>query len=173
MSPPASVPGRITWAIDVLSVKPADRLLEIGCGSGVAMALICQRLRKGRITGIDRSSTAIVSAERRLAGCLDAGRARLMHMPLAEYSSAGEGFNKVFSINVNVFWLSPTRELAVVRQLLAPRGRLYLYFEPPSHAQVDRLLMACTRHLQLEGFRIADVVRRAPVFRPGVAIVAR
>jgi SAM-dependent methyltransferase len=49
------VPDRIAWAVDVLSAGPADRLLEIGCGTGVALELVCDRLGDGQITGIDRS----------------------------------------------------------------------------------------------------------------------
>jgi len=53
------VPDRISWAIELLDVSSADQVLEIGCGPGVAMALVCDRLSGGRITGIDRSATAI------------------------------------------------------------------------------------------------------------------
>lgn len=61
------VPERIAWAVDVLSAGPADRLFEIGCGTGVALELVCDRLGDGQITGIDRSAKAITAAERQIA----------------------------------------------------------------------------------------------------------
>ena len=136
------------------------------------MTLICQRLGNGRITGIDRSTTAVAAARRRLANHLQDGRARLTNVALADFTTSEGGFDKVFAINVNVFWRSPARELRVVRNVLSPRGRLYLFFEPPSQRQVARILSACTAFLQLEGYNVAEVVRREPRSKPGLGIIA-
>jgi protein-L-isoaspartate O-methyltransferase len=38
------IPKRIRWAVETLAVQPADRLLEIGGGPGLAASLICERL---------------------------------------------------------------------------------------------------------------------------------
>jgi SAM-dependent methyltransferase len=166
------VPDRIAWAVDVLRVGPADRLLEIGCGTGVALELVCDRLGDGQIKGIDRSAKAITAAERRNSRHLQSGRARLLHTTLADASLGGQLFDKIFAVNVNVFWLGPARELQVVRSLLAPRGRLYLFYEPPSPAQVTRVIDACTRFLQEEDFLVTDVLGREPGLAPGLCLVA-
>lgn len=164
-------PERLVWAVEVLDVGPADRLLEIGCGTGVALGLVGDRLRAGHITGIDRSAKAIAAAERRNSRHLQSGRVRLVHTALTDASFAGQVFDKVFAVNVNVFWLAPARELRLIRGLLAPAGRLLLFYTLPSHAQVTRVVEACTRFLEAEGFVVHDVLGAAGS-APGLCLIA-
>jgi SAM-dependent methyltransferase len=133
------VPERIRAAVAALDVAAGDRLLEIGCGPGVAISLVCERLGdRGAITAIDRSAVAVARALRRNASCVAAGRAGVHRAAftaedLAAAGLAGRTYDKVFSVNVNLFWTGPaTAELALARASLAPGGRLYAFYEPPA-----------------------------------------
>ena len=53
----AAVPERIAWAVDLVGREGPETLLEVGCGNGVAMALVCERSDTARVTGLDRSAT--------------------------------------------------------------------------------------------------------------------
>jgi len=102
-----SVPRRVHWAVQLLDVFSGDEILEIGCGPGVAVSLVCDRLAGGRITAVDRSAIAIQRATHRNAGHVASGKAVLRQADLAGLALGGQHFDKVFAINVNLFWARP------------------------------------------------------------------
>jgi hypothetical protein len=61
---------------------------------------------------------------------LASGLLSLQTVALADLDVRDARLNKVFAINVNLFWLGPARaELDAVRRALAPGGRLFLFYE--------------------------------------------
>ena len=132
----SSVPARIAWAVGLLDVGSDDQILEFGCGPGVAVGLVCDRLEAGRITAIDRSSIAVERTRARNAGHVAAGRAVLQQVDLAGFRGAPRQFDKAFAVNVNVFWTSiADEECAVLSRVLRPGGVLRLVYGGPDGAR--------------------------------------
>ncbi len=158
------VPARLIWAVDVLDVRPDDRVFEIGCGHGVAAGLICERLGdRGHLTAIDRSSKMIYAAAKRNAAHIAVGKATFVTMALEEADALAtqEPFNRVFAVNVNVFWTrSPARELKTIAGLLAPGGSLHLFYEPPSDARAAELAETLPEMLSEHGFTPVGLLRQ-------------
>lgn len=126
------VPDRIRLAVDALDLRPDARVLEVGCGTGVAAALLCARVPDGHVTALDRSATAVAHAERRLARWLEAGVADVAERDLAAFHGDGRPYDVVLAINVNVFWTGPaSAEVARLAELLADDGVAHLWFEAP------------------------------------------
>jgi cyclopropane fatty-acyl-phospholipid synthase-like methyltransferase len=158
-----TVPERVRWAVETLAIEPADCVLEIGCGSGVAAVMICDRLVEGRMLAIDRSSIQIERARRRNAPHLASGRLSLDTVELADLDVADARFDKVFAINVNLFWLGPaTAELAAVRRAMAPDGRLFLVYEAPGPERARRAAERLATLLDAEGFEQAETHAGGP-----------
>jgi len=67
------VSARLQAVVEQRDIRPGDRVLEIGCGHGVAATLICERLESGRLTAIDRSAKMIAAAGRRNTAHVAAG----------------------------------------------------------------------------------------------------
>ncbi|SEG56080.1 Methyltransferase domain-containing protein [Thermomonospora echinospora] len=163
-----AVPERLTWAVETLEVRPGDRLLEIGCGRGVAVALVCPRLDGGHITAIDRSATAIEAAVRRNAEHVAAGRAAFEHIDLETADLDDRCFDKIFAVNVNHFWVrDPATELDRLVRVLNPGGALYLFYEPPSAAKAAEITAslrpALIRHRLTVTTSTARTAKRTPL----------
>ncbi|RWB53670.1 bifunctional 2-polyprenyl-6-hydroxyphenol methylase/3-demethylubiquinol 3-O-methyltransferase UbiG [Mesorhizobium sp.] len=72
----AGISERITAFVEALPLKPGLRVLEIGCGPGVAARAVARRIGHGFILAIDRSEKAIQlaragSADEMALDCLD------------------------------------------------------------------------------------------------------
>jgi hypothetical protein len=74
---------------------------------------------------IDRSTTAIERTRRRNSEHIGSGRLALETVDVADFDPGTARFDKVFAINVNVFWTTPaTEELARIRRALDHDGRI-------------------------------------------------
>jgi cyclopropane fatty-acyl-phospholipid synthase-like methyltransferase len=89
---------RLVWAVDVLGVEPTDRLLEIGCGQGVAVSLVSGKLDGGSITAIDRSQKMIEKARKRNADHIASGVASFQSASLDQADLGKARFDKIFAI---------------------------------------------------------------------------
>jgi SAM-dependent methyltransferase len=172
----ASKPSeRFGWAVDILALDPADRVLEVGCGHGVAVSLVCERLTGGRITAIDRSQKMIEMATRRNREHIAEGRAVLKTAALEEADFGSELFGKVFAFNVAPFWLAPKDALGIVRRLLAPDGAVYLFWDA-RHTQPGRardLADRLSEKIRLAEFSVKDVLVQDLRPVPAVCVIAR
>ncbi len=172
----ASKPSkRLVWAVDTLALGSADHVLEVGCGHGVAVSLVCERLTSGRITAIDRSQKMIEMATRRNREHIAAGRAVLKTAALEKADFGDERFDKVFAFNVAPFWLQPKEALGIVRQHLAADGAVYIFWDArhtqPGQARdlADRL----SERLRLAEFSVDSVLVKDLRPVPAVCVIGQ
>jgi 16S rRNA A1518/A1519 N6-dimethyltransferase RsmA/KsgA/DIM1 with predicted DNA glycosylase/AP lyase activity len=45
---------RLRSIVEQVEIRPDDRVLQIGCGRGVATTVVCERLESGCLTAADR-----------------------------------------------------------------------------------------------------------------------
>lgn len=157
------IPDRVRWAVEQLELQPTDRVLEIGSGPGLAIALVAEQLPRGNITAIDRSVLQVKKARTLNRDLIDAGKAQIEQVSVEQAPEVlGEGaYAKILAINVNAFWTTPGPSLASLRRLLAGKGRVYLVYEPPGAARLGELERTLPALLRQAGFT-AVKCHRAP-----------
>lgn len=139
---------RHTAAVSALALIGTESVLEIGCGHGVAVRLVLDRLTTGTVTALDRSEK-MIEATRSAIGT--SAKLRTRAQALEDVDWAGETFDAIFAVNVDLNLRLGTRWPGMLRALLRPGGRLVLAFDPPAdsskgHAfagkSLDRLVVA-------------------------------
>ncbi len=127
---------RLERVVEQLAIRPNDRVLEIGCGHGVAVTLVCQRLEGGHITAVDRSSKMIEAARRRNAAYVQAGKAEFLVASLEALDLGDRRFDKVFAIRVGLFHRDPDGAHRMAERWLAPGGAVFAFFDPPTDGSI-------------------------------------
>jgi ubiquinone/menaquinone biosynthesis C-methylase UbiE len=150
------------WVIDLLKVRPSDRILEVGFGSGVDLARTSALASEGFVAGIDRSEVMVRQAQRRNATTIQSGRIELQQADASAIPYVDASFDKVFSINVAQFWTDPLAVLAELQRVLVPRGVVAIAIQPripnatettsqqTGHFLVNALIAAGFKQVRLE-----------------------
>ncbi len=117
------------WAIGLVGVEPTDRVLDVGCGGGMAMKLMARQAASGFVAGVDYSDEMVRQASRRnaagvRAGRVDARRGDALSLPFDDAS-----FDKVVAIETFYFWPDPAQGLREAYRVLRPDGRLAIALE--------------------------------------------
>lgn len=121
---------RSGWVVSLLGVWPADQVLEIGFGPGVAIAQLV-RAGAGHVYGLDHSGVMLRQASRRNAAAIQAGRVTLVRASVDQVPPALDGpFTAILAINSLGFWPAPAERLAELRRRLAPDGRVAIASQP-------------------------------------------
>lgn len=165
---------RLVWAVDLLGLAGDERVLEVGCGHGVAVDLLCARLAAGtgHVTAVDRSPAMVAAAARRNADHVAAGRARFVTAPLVDADLGDERFDRVLAVHVGAFGGRATPELEVVRRHLAPGGTLAVVHQPLDPGAAPAVGRAVAGALAAAGFVVAGTVTADLASGPTVGVLA-
>jgi SAM-dependent methyltransferase len=120
--------ARSRWVVDLLGVRNGDRLLEVGCGPGVALAAAAAR--GATAVGVDRSPLMVAQARRRNRAAVRRGQVRLVHAWVEALPALGAPFDKALAINTVGHWDDAVAGLRAIGTQLRPGGTIAVVSQP-------------------------------------------
>jgi SAM-dependent methyltransferase len=114
----------------LLAIEPGQRVLELGCGSGTALADAVSRAGGGHVLGLDLSKTMVGMATRRNRRAVEQGIASIRQIDGTNLGLETQRFDRIFSVHTLYFWRNPPEILRQLRESLRGQGRLVLTFTP-------------------------------------------
>ncbi len=168
-------------ALDLLEIRPGDRVLEIGFGHGRSIAAAANMAPVGLVAGVDASPDMVALAKECNRALVDRGLADLrqadsLHLPFADAT-----FDKAFSVHTIYFWSAPVLHMQEVRRVLKDSGRFVLGFRPesertrrsfPASVYTFRAAEEITEMLLSAGFPSVSLVDRGATSRGTIFAVA-
>lgn len=144
-------------AVELLNVEPDDHILEIGIGSGIAIAMAAARMTSGLIHGVDVSDVMLRQARRRNSQFIKDGRVEIKWGSVLQLPYPDSLFDKAFAVNNFHIWSDQEAALGEIRRVLKEGGILLLplrhkhstrrWFVPPGFTdhEIDQVLRLLDR----------------------------
>lgn len=158
------------FVMDLMSVQPDDRIIEIGSGTGKLIYQMARKIDAGCIDGVDFSGVMVSIARKRNKKGIARKRVNILEADFDEIPCEKGMYSKACSVNTLYFWPSPERTAKKLAEILTPDGKLILAFE-----DIEQLKR---RNLNQEVFHlysneeVRDLLINAG-FSKGVKIVTR
>lgn len=146
------------WVVDLLKVQPDDHVLDVGCGSGMAIQILAGIASQGFVMGVDYSDVMVGQARQRNAVGLRARRVVINLGDVAALPYRDRSFDKVVAIETFCFWPEPVPNLKEVLRVLKPGGLIALAMEESKERSGWREPSGHTPRIQFPIYSGAELV---------------
>lgn len=160
------------WTLQCLSVKPGERVIEIGFGPGHGIRLLARRDESIDITGIDHSRDMLLMATRRNHRAIHNGHVHLGLGSVMQLPFADNTFDKAMSINCIYFWDDPVHGLRELYHVLRSGGCLAVTVRDRRRPAYTRFnAEELERMFKQAGFRQVSVKRNEGVRKQALCAI--
>lgn len=133
---------RNRWTVDLLDLKKADHVLELGPGPGVTLGLLTDKVPDGLVVGLDHSETMLAQCGKRNSNALHEDRLKLVQGSFTALPDLPGPFEAIIAVNSLQFDGMSQEILAQITALLKPGGRIAVTFQPRGMNPTDEKALA-------------------------------
>ncbi|MEU6665890.1 methyltransferase domain-containing protein [Streptomyces sp. NPDC046727] len=110
--------------LEVLDVRPGDRVLEVGFGPGGLLRLLVSRTEAAHIVGVDPSPTMRAAATRPNHAAVRSGRMTLVLGTAERTGLADQSVDRVASVNNVDLWSDLEAGMRELHRVVRPGGKV-------------------------------------------------
>lgn len=129
----------IRTSVELLGLKPDDRVLDIGFGGGYSLLALAERIPNGQVVGVDHSRDMVDAAASLIRARKLQARIRVRWGNVVKLPFAARTFDKVFTVNTIYYWPDLSLGLREITRVLKPGGRLMVGFRSPASLRLVTL----------------------------------
>lgn len=166
---------RNTKTVELMELRPDSRVLEVGCGPGLALLQTARLVSAGEVVGIDHSQVMIRQAVERIKRAGLVNRVALLERGCDALVEWPNHFDRIYSLNVIQFLPDRSAYVRDAFRALSKGGRLLTTYQPrldndrPDGAQA--MAAELCDLMQETGFKD---VHQVPIYageRPAICVI--
>ena len=143
----------------LLGIEANQRVLELGCGSGSALADAIEQAGGGCVLGLDVSTKMVAMATSANRAAVERGTASIRQNDGVDLGLDPASFDRVFSVHTLYFWKDAPEILRQLHESLRSQGRLVLTFMPEG-PHIPERFRDPTYHFYAEA-EVVELLRQA------------
>jgi ubiquinone/menaquinone biosynthesis C-methylase UbiE len=117
------------WGLSHVSIKPNDKILDIGCGGGRTIHKLAAMASAGKVYGIDYSEDSVAASRRANARWIDIGRVEIQSGSVSQLPFASDTFDLVTAIETHLFWPNLANDFREIFRVLKSGGQFLIVAE--------------------------------------------
>lgn len=126
------------WALGFFEFRDNDNVLDIGCGGGEAIRKMSQKVKNGKIIGVDYSELSVKLSTKHNINDVECGKVKVAEASVEKLPFEDNSFDKIITVESFYFWPEPQQNLKEVYRVLAKGGKFLIVADINGDAELDK-----------------------------------